>query len=88
MEARVKDSRGLVKASAHWAQGTGNYDDRFFEFALAVVGDNLTVYADGKKIFEVRDGAISGPGRAAVFAGNGRGQFKDVEVQVLDAAGK
>lgn len=70
----------------------GVNETEFFEFALAVVGDRVTVYANGKRILDVRDGAVAGPGSPGVRANKGKlpilgaagGLFKDVEVQVLD----
>jgi hypothetical protein len=57
------------------------YDD-FFEFSLAVVGDSLTAYIDGRRIVEVHDPVLAeARGHCAV---GGEGQFRDIEVQVLD----
>jgi hypothetical protein len=58
--------------------------DGFFEFAVAAAGNQLTVYANGKRILEVRGADVSEhPGD--VFVG-GEGLFQDVEAQVLDPA--
>src|SRR5262249_727624 len=60
----------------------GNLDGRFFEFALAAVEDKLTVYVEGKRVLELRDASIADSGWTGI--GANRGQFMDVEVQVLD----
>ncbi|HEY7329150.1 MAG TPA: family 16 glycoside hydrolase [Gemmataceae bacterium] len=61
------------------------YDD-FFEFAFAVVGDKLIVYANGRKILEAR-GDILLDSIEEIRAGSNRmrdGQFRNIEMQVLD----
>jgi hypothetical protein len=64
-------------------------DGEFFEFAFAVVGGTLTVYVNGKRILEVRDEAVlPGLGAAGVATDWCVGQFKDIEVQVLQPAAK
>jgi hypothetical protein len=56
----------------------------YFEFAIAAVGDTLTVYVDGRQIMQVKDASLSQSGFPAVSASRCRCQFKQVEVQVLD----
>lgn len=51
---------------------------------FAAIGDTLTVYANGKRIGEIRDSSITRAGGVAVHATNCKGVFKDVEVVVLD----
>jgi hypothetical protein len=62
----------------------GLYNGRFFEFAFAAVGNDLTVYVDGRKILEARDDEIT-EDRAAIGVGaRCRALFRDIEVQILD----
>ncbi len=58
--------------------------DDFFEFAFAAVGDKLTVYVNGKLLIETRDTSFPGAGLPSLSSFQCLGQFKDVEVQVLD----
>lgn len=56
----------------------------YFEFAIAAVGDTLTVYVDGRQILQVKDSSLSQSGFPAVSASRCRCQFKQIEVQLLD----
>src|SRR5262249_16648700 len=66
-------------------QAAETFDDEFFEFAFAALGDRLTVYANGKQILSVRDSSHQA-GIATIWAYEGRSQFKDLEVQILKPA--
>jgi serine/threonine protein kinase len=62
-------------------EGAKIKDGEFFEFALAVVGDRLTVYINGKRVLETRDPAVlPGSGAAGIGTVKCVGQFKDIEV--------
>ena len=61
-----------------------NFEDRF-EFAFSAVGDVLTIYAEGKRIGEVRD-ADYRLGALEIGAYRGRSLFQDVEIMILDKA--
>jgi tetratricopeptide (TPR) repeat protein len=60
--------------------------DGFFEFAFAAVGDQLTVYVNGKTILEKNGPEIHEHGGSVMVGGEGL--FQDTEVQVLDPASK
>jgi len=59
-----------------------NFDD-YFEFAFSAVGETLTVYADGKRIGEIRDPDYR-LGYLRIGATGGRSLFQDVEIMILD----
>ena len=66
------------------------YDD-YFEFAFAVVGNRLIVYAKGRKILDVPDEApdiapLDRPVVKVVIGVNGKcsALFRDIQIQVLD----
>src|SRR5262249_31298509 len=60
------------------------YDD-FFEFAFAAVGDRLTAYVNGRKILEAREEApLDRSGTVGLGTLVSYGEFRDIEVQVLD----
>lgn len=64
-------------------------EDEFFELALATIGKTISVYVNGKRVFEREDKRITElPGmpalRASAAAPRSTFQFKDVEVMVLD----
>lgn len=54
-----------------------------FEFKFAVVGDKLTVWADDEVVVQATDRAHT-EGTPGFGAANGRGLFRDLEIQVLD----
>jgi serine/threonine protein kinase len=60
-------------------------DEGFVEMALAAIGDRLTVYANGTKLFEVKDEQPTA-GAIALRSLRGPGLYKDVEVMMLDGA--
>jgi serine/threonine protein kinase len=57
--------------------------DDFFEFTFSAVGNRLEVTANGKKVLEVTDSSLRA-GACGVQAYMRAGQFKDMQVQVLD----
>jgi hypothetical protein len=68
-------------------QGTTRVKEgEFFELAFAIVGDRLSVYADGKLVGAIHDTTISRAGGVAVHTTRGVGVFRDVEVMLLDRA--
>jgi eukaryotic-like serine/threonine-protein kinase len=61
------------------------YHGRFFDFAFAAVGSELTVYVNGRKILEAQDDeSAEDHGNIAVGGARCTGLFRDIEVQVLD----
>jgi serine/threonine protein kinase len=67
----------LVQWHAHT-----KYDD-YFEFAFSAVGETLTIYADGKRIGEIRDPQHR-QGFLRIGAHRGRAIFEDIEIMILD----
>ncbi len=76
----LKWSDGL-KDLGQWRAPT-NFDD-FFEFAFSAVGEMLTIYADGKRIGQVRDPDYR-LGSLSVGALLGKSWFQDVEIMILE----
>ncbi len=68
----------------HFEASAGVKEGEFFELAFSAVGDMLTVYANGKRVGEIRDSAITQSGGVAIHTTKGKGVFKDVEVMILD----
>jgi hypothetical protein len=64
-----------------WRAST-SFDD-YFEFAFSAVGEMLTVYADGKRIGEVRHSDFR-LGSLSIGAKSGRSLFQNVEIMILD----
>ena len=56
----------------------------FFQFEFRVVGDLLTVLANGTVVLEVRDQSVRTPGYATVGSFAGTGQFVKVELFIPD----
>ena len=83
----MRGVRFVYGVKQHFEATAGVREGEFFELAFAAIGDTLTVYANGKQVGAIRDGAISQAGGVAVHATQGKGAFKDVEVMVLDKAG-
>jgi hypothetical protein len=69
----MKWSEGQQVDLRQWRAPT-NFDD-YFEFAFSAVGEMLTIYADGKRIGEVRDPDYR-PGFLAIKAMRGRSLFQ------------
>jgi hypothetical protein len=59
-----------------------NFDD-YFEFAFSAVGEMLTVYANGKRVGEVRDPDYR-LGSISIGAYRGQSLFQDVQIMILD----
>jgi serine/threonine protein kinase len=57
--------------------------DDFFEMAVSMINDTITLYVDGKVIYTARDGEHD-RGTIALRAQSGVSRFKNVEVMVLD----
>jgi hypothetical protein len=72
---------GRIKNLGQWWSPV-NFDERL-EFAFSAVGEVLTVYADGKRIGEVRD-RDHRLGSLAIGAFRGRSLFQNVEIMILD----
>jgi hypothetical protein len=54
-----------------------------FEFKFSVIGDKLSVWANGELVLEARD-STQRDGWPSIGVTKGRGRFRNVEVQVLD----
>jgi serine/threonine protein kinase/tetratricopeptide (TPR) repeat protein len=76
-----KSGEGTTGDLGQW-HTPSNFDD-YFEFAFSAVGETLTVYADGKRVGEVRD-ADYRRGSLGISALRGRSLFQDVEIMILD----
>jgi hypothetical protein len=74
----VRGSTNLGESDRAFAFG-----DDFFEFTFTAVGDRLAVTANGKKVLEVTDSSLRA-GACGVQAHRRAGQFKDVQIQILD----
>ena len=57
--------------------------DGFVELAFSAINDQLTGYLDGEKIVNISDSTLTS-GMAGVSTNIGRGQFKNVQVMLLD----
>ena len=80
----TRDARFRSSVKQYFEATVGVKEGEFFELAFAAIGDTLTVYANGKRVGEIRDSAITQSGGVAIHATKGKGVFKDVEVMVLD----
>jgi hypothetical protein len=58
--------------------------DGQFEFKFAAIGDQLTVWADGEVVVQAVDRTYT-EGAAGFGAANGRGLFRNLEIQILDS---
>jgi hypothetical protein len=66
---------------------SGQYQGRFFEFALAAKDNTLTLYVNGRKELEVRDDlSIEDHGGIGLGARECQGSFRNIEIQTLDNA--
>ena len=55
---------------------TGKWHDA----ALEIRGDTLTVFIDGKKLYDAKDAAIQGAGRIGFYASEGVAHVKDIRI--------
>jgi hypothetical protein len=77
---RVVDSTASDVAGVHVAQEYNNV----FDFEFRVVGDLLTVLANGEVVLQTRDQSVHTAGYATVGAWAGSGRFAKVELLIPD----
>ncbi len=79
----TRDARFRYGVKKRFAAATGVKEGEFFELACSAVGDALAVYANGTRVGEIRDAAITQAGGVGAHTTRGQGVFKNVEVMVV-----
>ena len=53
---------------------------KWFDASLEIQGDALTVFVDGKKLFDAKDSALKGTGRIGFYGSQGVAHVKDIRI--------